>query len=237
MIHARFPLPGFEHRDMQLRSRTLDCPVTLELRADAEDGTVEGYGSVFGVKDAHWDVVQPGAFAKSLQAHAAAGTLPVMLWQHRSDEPCGVWTEMREDARGLYCKGQLILETARGREAHALLKAKAIRGLSIGFQTKEAQEDRASGVRNVTEAELWEVSLVTFPSNGAAQITGVKAAVDQWERPADAERALREAGFSRSDATAAVSRLLRFGEERREAADALAQASAAAARLLANLTS
>ena len=205
----------------------------LSLKATGDDGTVEGYGSVFGVRDSYDDVIAPGAFAGSLAEHKAAGTMPAMLWQHDPASPIGVWTEMSEDAKGLKIKGQLALDTAQGKEAHALLKMGALNGLSIGFMSKQWTYDRQTDVRTLTEIDLWEVSLVTFPANGRARVTNVKA-VDDASTPKDAERILREAGFSKADATAWVSRVMRMGEQRSDSVGA-AEALKAAERLLQSL--
>lgn len=209
----------------------------FEIKAVSDDGTIEGYGSVFGVRDNYDDVVAAGAFATSLNAHKADGTMPAMLWQHDANEPIGVWTEMVEDAKGLRIKGQLALDTTRGKEAHALLKLRALNGLSIGFISKQWAYDRETDVRTLTEIDLWEVSLVTFPANEKARVTDVKAAADELVAPKDAERILRDAGFSKADATAFVSRVMRMGEERSDSADSTAQAMKAADRLLSSLNS
>lgn len=208
----------------------------LQLKATGDDGTVEGYGSVFGERDSYDDVIAPGAFKGSLAAHKTAGTMPAMLWQHDGAKPIGIWTEMVEDSKGLRIKGQLALETVLGKEAHALLKLGALNGLSIGFVSKQWTYDRDTDVRTLTELDLWEVSLVTFPANGKARVTNVKAA-DDLAAPKDAERLLRDAGFSKSDATAFVSRVMRMGEARRESADSTAAAIQAADRLLLALQS
>lgn len=208
----------------------------LDLKATNDDGSVEGYGSVFGVRDSYDDVIAAGAFQASLAAHKKAGTMPAMLWQHDSDKPIGVWTEMVEDSKGLLIKGQLALETTLGKEAHALLKMGALNGLSIGFVSKQWSYDRETDVRTLTEIDLWEVSLVTFPANGAARVTNVKS-VDELQAPKDAERALRDAGFSKSDATAFVSRVMRMGQQRSESAQDIAKALKAADQLLNSLKS
>lgn len=208
----------------------------MEIKATGNDGTVEGYGSVFGVRDNYDDVIASGAFAATLAAHKAAGTMPAMLWQHESDEPIGIWTEMVEDSKGLRIKGQLCLETTCGKEAHALLKMGALNGLSIGFISKQWAYDRDTEVRTLTEVDLWEVSLVTFPANEKSRITNVKSA-DEMSAPKDAERILRDAGFSKSDATAFVSRVMRMGEERSDSAQSTATAIKAAERLLKSITS
>lgn len=208
----------------------------LQIKAAGDDGTVEGYGSVFGVRDNYDDVIAKGAFIQSLKDHKAAGTMPAMLWQHDADKPIGVWTEMVEDEKGLRIKGQLAMETVRGKEAHALLKMGALNGLSIGFMSKEWSYDRETEVRTLTAIDLWEVSLVTFPANEKARVTNVKSA-DEMATPKDAEKALRDAGFSKSDATAFVSRVMRMGEVRSDSANSTAVAMKAADRLLRSLTS
>jgi len=209
---------------------------SLQIKATGDDGSIEGYGSVFGVRDNYDDVIAKGAFIASLSDHKAAGTMPAMLWQHEADEPIGIWTEMTEDAKGLRVKGQLCLETSQGKEAHALLKMGAINGLSIGFMSKQWAYDQQADIRTLTEIDLWEVSLVTFPANEKARITNVKSS-DELVTPKDAEKALRDAGFSKSDATAFVSRVMRMGEARSESANSTAVAIKAANRLLNSLTS
>jgi hypothetical protein len=92
-----------------------------------------------------------------------------MLWQHDPGQPIGVWDEVREDRKGLFVRGRLLRDVARGREAAALLEAGAIDGLSIGYRTKRAERDGAGG-RRLHEIELWEVSLVTFPMLAEARV-------------------------------------------------------------------
>jgi HK97 family phage prohead protease len=185
-------------------NKTLDFG--FELKALNDDGTFEGYGSVFGVKDSYDEIVAPGAFADSLANHASAGTFPALLWQHRSGEPIGVYTGMSEDNIGLKLSGRLALKTSRGAEAYELLKMKAVSGLSIGFVTREDSYDRVSGIRTLKKVDLWEVSLVTFPANDAARVQGVKS-IEQIESLRDAERHLRESGMSRAEAVAFIGRL------------------------------
>lgn len=210
--------------------------VTLQIKSISEDGTIEGYGSVFGVKDNYDDVIQKGAFDGSIRDHKSAGTMPAMLWQHEADEPIGVWTEMVEDSHGLLLKGRLCLDTACGREAYALLKMGALNGLSIGFVSKKWIYDQKSEIRTLTEIDLWEVSLVTFPANEAARITGVKTAdVGTLHSIRDAERVLRDAGLSADVARAFVAQVKRIALEERDVPGAAA-AMKAAERLLSSLT-
>jgi uncharacterized protein len=225
-----------ERRDAPTGGRQVRS-FALQLKASSEDGTIEGYGSVFGVRDAYDDVIAAGAFAASLKAHKAAGTMPAMLWQHDADEPIGVWTEVVEDSKGLRVKGQLCLETACGKEAHALLKMGALNGLSIGFVSKQWAYDRDSEIRTLTEIDLWEVSLVTFPANEASRITGVKASdVATITTIRQAEQALRDAGYSADAAKAFIAQVKRIALDERDAHGAAA-AMKAADRLLRSITS
>ena len=142
------------------------------------DGTVlSGYASLFGLRDQGGDVVLPGAYAKSLKTLAAKGGRVKMLWQHNPAEPIGIWDEVREDQRGLYVKGRLLTDVARGREAVALIGAGAIDGLSIGYRTVSAERD-GKGQRLLSELELWEVSLVTFPMLPDARVGAKGSAPD-----------------------------------------------------------
>lgn len=168
----------------------------FEIKQLGEAGSFAGYASVFEVVDSDRDVVAPGAFAASLAARGAGGVK--MLWQHDARTPIGVWREIAEDARGLFVRGELVMGVQAGAEAHALMKAGALDGLSIGFRTIGAEVDEETGVRRLTEVDLWEISPVTFPANDEARIGAVKAADIRSKR--DLERALREAGFSRKDA-------------------------------------
>jgi HK97 family phage prohead protease len=149
----------------------LDIP--FQIKAVSEDGLFSGYGSVFNVIDSYKEVVAPGAFAESL-----AGKMPSLLWQHRSGEPVGVYTAVREDNVGLHVEGKLALKTTRGAEAYELLKMGAISGLSIGFVTREDSYDKVTGIRTLKKVDLWEVSLVTFPANDAARVSSVKTIRD-----------------------------------------------------------
>lgn len=150
--------------------------IEVKLAGGDDVGTISGYASRFGgAPDSYGDTVAPGAFAQSLAEHKAAATTPLMLWHHDMSAPIGVWSEIREDAEGLAVKGRLILETERGREAHALLRAGAINGLSIGFRTRDASR-RSGGGRVLENVELLEISLVSLPAASRARIDSVKSA-------------------------------------------------------------
>lgn len=135
----------------------------------ADGMRISGYASLFGVPDQGGDIVAPGAYAASLRAMLARQGRVKMLWQHDPNQPIGVWEEVREDSRGLWVTGQLLPDVAKGREAASLIAAGAVDGLSIGYRTKRAERD-PKGHRILTEVELWEVSLVTFPMLPQARV-------------------------------------------------------------------
>ncbi len=163
-------LISLDTREAQTRD-TLD----FDIRFAADDaGTFTGHAAVFGERNSYNEIVKPGAFVRTLSEHQARNVRPPMLWSHRTDEIIGVWTDIREDATGLAVTGKLVTETAKGREAHALLKAGALNGLSIGFRARDAERG-ANGLRILTDIELVEISLVALPSAGNARIKQVRS--------------------------------------------------------------
>lgn len=159
----------------------------FEVKAfDYEGRTVEGYASVFGNMDLGHDVVEPGAFAKTL---VERGNKVRFLWQHDQREPIGRPIEMREDDHGLFIKA-IVSDTARGRDALALLRDNAISGLSIGYDAIPGGTEYSTGsdgesIRRLKELRLWEFSLVSMPMNESATVTALKEAPPA---PTDAER-------------------------------------------------
>ena len=143
----------FSKSGLETKFHQFDADLSLD-----DDHVIEGYASLFGSVDQGGDIVDKGAYSKSLTSDRKVK----MLWQHDPREPIGIWDEVREDAQGLYVKGRLLPPVARAREAAALTRAGAIDGLSIGYRTVKATKDEG-GRRHLSEVELWEVSLVTFP--------------------------------------------------------------------------
>lgn len=215
----------------------------VKLAADTAEMTFTGYGAVFGNIDSYGDVIAPGAFADTLAQSRQDDRWPAMLMQHggfSADDmtPVGIWTELSEDGVGLKVVGKLA-DTPRGREVHSLLKMTprpAIDGLSIGFIAK-AYEPRSKPDdprRKLTKIDLMEVSLVTFPANPKARVGSVKSVGGLTER--DAERALRDAGLSRSEAKAVIAAGFKSLPQR-DAGDASAEITGALKRLLATIQS
>ncbi len=144
----------------------------MAVRLEPGEGRFSGYASLFSAADLARDIIAPGAFAASLRRRGAAGVR--MLFQHDPAEPIGVWEELVEDGRGLFARGRLASGVRRAREVLALLREGALDGLSIGFRTVRAE--RLGALRRVTEADLWEISVVTFPMQPGARIGAVARA-------------------------------------------------------------
>jgi hypothetical protein len=160
--------------------------------APDDSGTFTGHAAIFGERNNHNEIVKRGAFTRTLADHKARGVRPPMLWAHDQREPIGVWESITEDATGLAVRGRLVTETKRGQEALALLKAGALSGLSIGFRPVHSTRN-AKGVRELSEVELGEISLVTIPSAGNARITNVRSAATFHRAVASAIAALKGA--------------------------------------------
>lgn len=182
----------------------------MEIKEISDEGYFSGYGSVFDVVDDWDDVIVRGAFAETLRRKT-----PVMLWQHDSSNPIGVYEKIYEDDIGLWLEGRLLLDIEKGREAHILLKNRAIRGLSIGFLPLAWEDEMRSRkkIRVLKDIDLWEVSLVTFPANP-------KAVVDEVKTVRGLENFLRDAGLSRAEAKAALAAIRADSQRDAEAEEA-----------------
>lgn len=202
----------------------------LECKFDSVDDAngkmvFSGYGAVFGNVDSYGDVIAPGAFAKSLTEHQAAGTTPMMFLNHDAFNslPIGRWTEMVEDGVGLKMTGEL-LDTTMGRDTYVALKAGAITGLSIGFRpvkyTLGVKADEP--LRTLEEVDLVEVSVVGLPANAKARVQAVKSMGENMS-VRDLEQLLRDCGLSKNEAVAVASQFESKNElaEKKAVSDAI----------------
>lgn len=164
----------------------------LEIKLDAA-GKVSGYASAWGgPPDAHGDIVQRGAFARTLAELKRESVSPAMLWAHDQSRPIGRWDRFEEDDFGLYAEGTVNLSTEAGREAKAHVDAGDVGGLSIGFMVPPHGQKDTGGGRLITDADLYEVSLVSIPANRRARLNlGSKA---------DLERLLHKSGLPKGAA-------------------------------------
>jgi HK97 family phage prohead protease len=143
----------------------------LHLKSVNENGEISGYASVFNTEDGYGDVVVNGAF-KDAVAEFSAGKKPKLLWQHDVNYPIGVIEEIFEDNYGLFIRARLLLEIPKAKEVYFLLKNKAIDGFSIGYKIKN--NFFKNNKQYLTDINLLEVSVVTFPACGFATVEEVK---------------------------------------------------------------
>ena len=186
--------------------------LSFEIKAVSDDGLFSGYASVFDNVDSYGDIVRKGAFVESISEWEAKGKMPPILWNHDPSDPIGIYTKMQEDDKGLYVEGKLLIDDVpRARQTHALMKAGVIDGLSIGYRVKEYLYNVDEEVTDLIKLSLREVSIVTFPANPETRIEAVKSRLDAGELPTlpEFEKFLREAGFSKSQATAIAGHGLR----------------------------
>lgn len=174
-------------------------PLAIKLDgASAETGVITGYASIFGGEpDSYGDIIAPGAYSASLSEMRRSGESPLMLWAHDRASPIGRWLEIAEDAKGLRVTGRLNLDTTRGKDAHAHIKAGDVNGLSIGYSVPNGGATyNADGTQTLKTIDLREISVVTIPAARAARITGVKSLASQR----DLQALLHDSGLARGAA-------------------------------------
>lgn len=202
----------------------------LELRFAASKGTIEGYASAFGgPPDAYGDIIEKGAFRRTIADHLREGTMPAMLWAHDPSRPIGRWDEMHEDDFGLHMRGTLNLGTTAGKDAHQHLEQGDVRGLSIGFVVAKSGARQNGATTILTDLDLMEVSAVVFPANRRARISGVKSLASKSELV----DLLREAGLPKTAAHRIASGgwPALSGDDHQKAIDLAAQIEAATAKI------
>lgn len=173
---------------------------SLEIKDADSNGMIRGFASTFGNVDLGNDVVDKGAFKKSIRE--SKGLWPILA-DHDPSKQIGWNLRAEEDEKGLYVEGKLDLNVQAAREKYSLAKSAyelgAKMGLSIGYMVVKAEPDRDKPmVRHIKEVKLFEYSLVTFPMNTEAMITNVKSNTDfgRIEALKDHFIKLRQQGFS-----------------------------------------
>ena len=159
---------GVKHRGVKTEYKTIAFEVE---DYDEEEGIFSGYGAVFSNIDSGGDIIEPGAFTKTIAE--GAGRVKILSGHNDALLPIGVPVELREDAKGLYMRGK-ISDTALGRDVKTLIKDGVLGELSIGYDPVVFDYDE-SGIRHLREVKLWEISVVTWAMNEQAVITGYKA--------------------------------------------------------------
>ncbi len=197
---------------MEIKNLSLDS-VQFKF-ADDKPGVFSGYASVFNGVDSYGDTIMPGAYKGTLEGRDR----PIQLrWNHWGPV-IGKWLSIEEDEIGLKVTGELTPGHSVADDAYALLKHGAVTGMSIGYRVKSAMDFPEENRRELKEIELIEISIVENPADNAAQISGVKSAINDAESLKEIESILRDVGrFSRADATALVARIKSLTHGERDA--------------------
>lgn len=160
---------------MSDKLKTRQFRFKLDASSVTEAGAFAGYASIFGQLDSYGDIVDKGAFKKTIKEK---GKRFKLLWSHDAYSPAIGYVELEEDEKGLkVVAGQLYLEIERAREAYINLRNETLDGLSIGYNTLKETIDRQTSERHLKEVSLWEVSLCNFQACPGAVVTDVKSAL------------------------------------------------------------
>jgi HK97 family phage prohead protease len=181
---------------------------SFEFKELTENGQFDGHAAVFGNVDLQGDRIKRGAFARTLEA--TRGRWPILMG-HLMSRVVGFSLGAEEDSKGLAVTGEFTMDSDEGRNAYATARhaarVKSPLGLSIGYGIGKdgAKFNSESGVRDLTDLDVYEFSLAAVPANPRARMGRVKAedarikADDLLSAP-QIEEVLREAGFSRHEA-------------------------------------
>lgn len=143
------------------------------IDADEKAGIVKGYGSIFGNVDSDGDIINKGAYRKTVEEN---GNRVKYLYQHDMDKPLGKMRELYEDEKGLVFEAE-IPKTQLGKDVIELMKSGVITENSVGIiPVKKEMQD---GYRHINEVRLFEISAVTLAANDQAMILDVKGNVDR----------------------------------------------------------
>lgn len=173
------------HRASQLNPNLQYRCFDVRALNDEADG-FDGHASTFWAVDSYATAMAPGAFKHTLKRK---GDKRIVLWQHDSYTPIGKTTALKEDKTGLAFSAAISTGTSAGGAAMTLLRDEVPLGMSFGFRTlkkRSAEDDdpldfsqmpslKRDQVEIITDLDLWEVSLVSFPANEAATISAVRS--------------------------------------------------------------
>ena len=141
--------------------------------ADEKSGIVKGYGSVFGNIDSDGDIINKGAYTKTISEN---GNRVKYLYQHDMDKPLGKMLNLYEDEKGLVFEAQ-IPKTTLGKDVMELMKAGVITENSVGILP--IKKEMVEGNRHINEVKLYEISAVTLAANDQATMLDVKGNFDK----------------------------------------------------------
>lgn len=140
---------------------------------DIKSRIVTGYLSAFGNVDSDNDIIEKGAFSKSINERFND---IFYLQQHDWSKPLGKFKKLVEDEKGLYFEGEII-NTSFGEDQLKLYEAGIVKEHSIGFIT--VKSEKGSSARIIKEVKLYEGSAVTMGANNQTPFLGFKSSVNE----------------------------------------------------------
>ena len=154
------------------------CEMSMMVKdVDSVQGIITGYASAFGIVDSDNDIVEPGAFKRTIQQRGPNGSKRIaFLRQHRVELLLGRPSVLKEDKTGLYFESK-ISDTSYGKDALILYQDGVINEHSIGFDTVK-QERTTDKPTRLLELRLWDVSAVTWGANDQTPFLGMKSVQD-----------------------------------------------------------
>lgn len=160
----------------------LATPFEIKATGSEKSGRFEGYASTRKL-DSDRDIVQPGAFKRTIDHHAGKGL--ALLWFHDPTNPIGSLELVGEDEKGLVVQGEVDVDTQLGHDKYSGMVKGYIDRMSIGYVAKRARWDAQRKCRLLDEVALREVSMITrnFAANDEAVVTALKSAsasIHQW---------------------------------------------------------
>jgi len=172
---------------------------------DMDKRTVAGYFSVFGNKDSDGDIIQKGAYKKTVKENGPNGKNRIVhLLQHNPTQPLGKPETLKEDDNGLFFQTK-ISDTSYGTDTLKLYRDEVLQEHSVGFKVINSSNSHEDDARVLTELKLFEGSTVTWGANELAQGSVMKG--DDYEDIVDRYNQLQKA-YYRGDYTDDTFRLI-----------------------------
>lgn len=191
-----------------MEHKSIDLTV-CEIKFAQSEGSFSGYCSVFGNLDSKNDIIMPGAYDDVLKSGDPVAVYVNHGWL-RGELPIGSWNELKQDTKGLFGSAELVMQMPSAINAYWAMKSGLVNGLSIGFLPDEKFiEKKSNGTRVIHKIKvLRETSIVTDPANDATRIVSVKFKdeLEQCGTERDIEQLLRDAGLTKWESKAVISR-------------------------------
>jgi HK97 family phage prohead protease len=150
--------------------------------SDMKQGIVSGYFAVFGNKDLDGDVIEAGAFTKTVMERGPQGKqLIKYLLDHDKNKVVAKITNLYEDNKGLRYEAK-IGSHAAGQDFQKMIESELINQHSFGFRTIKEQFDQEAKANLIKEVMMYEGSAVQFlGANPETTFIDLKSEADAFE--------------------------------------------------------